>query len=83
WQWDQSYPVIRISFDGGIEGYDDLSLALSDVLTALEEKWYITNSLKTISGRFQALIQHCHQTTGQKVVILIDEYDKPILDSLQ
>lgn len=82
WQWEQSYPVIRISFDGGIEGYDDLSLALSDILTALEERWRITNSLKTISGRFQALIQHCHQTTGQKVVILIDEYDKPILDSL-
>lgn len=82
WQWEQSYPVIRISFDGGIEGYDDLSLALSDILTALEESWHITNSLKTISGRFQALIQHCHETTGQKVVILIDEYDKPILDSL-
>lgn len=83
WDWEISYPVIRISFDGGVEGYDDLSFALSDILTILEKKWDIDKDLETINGRFKALIQHCYEKTGKKVVILIDEYDKPILDSLQ
>lgn len=48
----------------------------------LEEKWEITNVKATHSGRLKTIIEYCHQVTGNKVVILVDEYDKPILDNL-
>ena len=34
------------------------------------------------SGRFAGLIRAAHAVSGERVVILIDEYDKPILDTL-
>lgn len=83
WQWGTQYPIIRISFGGGASSENNqASDVILDTLRFLEEKWQVTNNLKTTSARFKAIIEQCYQTTGQKVVILVDEYDKPILDNL-
>ena len=36
-----------------------------------------------MSGRFEALVRHIAETSGERVVVLVDEYDKPILDNLE
>lgn len=83
WQWGTQYPIIRISFGGGASSENNqASDVILDTLRFLEEKWQVTNNLKTTSARLKAIIEQCYQTTGQKVVILVDEYDKPILDNL-
>ena len=83
WQWDTQYPVLRISFGGGASSENNkVGDVISDTLQFLEEKWEITNVKATHSGRLKTIIEHCHQVTGNKVVILVDEYDKPILDNL-
>lgn len=83
WDWGVKYPVIRISFGGGASSKNNqVSDVISDTLQFLEEKWQVTNIKTTTSGRFKAIIEKCYQSTGKKVVILVDEYDKPILDNL-
>ena len=79
----QAYPVIhldlsRISYD------DDLMLqqSLSSFLTAEAQRYNIELTTEFLKDRFFELIAQLHTTTGQPVVILIDEYDKPIIDHL-
>ena len=83
WDWSVKYPVLRFSFGSGAflqSGY--LYENLMAQLDKLEEKFNCQSGYTTCPERFQALIRHAHQQTGQPVVILIDEYDKPILDAL-
>lgn len=83
WDWDRQYPVIRISFGFGMADENaDFPTLMSDLFNLLEQQWKLEHQQQTITGRFKSLIEHCYHTTGQKVVILIDEYDKPILDNL-
>jgi hypothetical protein len=77
------YPVLRFSF--GQEKFVDtqgLPNTLDTQLTYLERQYGLTPSFRHIGGRFSELILHVHQQYGQPAVILVDEYDKPILDAL-
>jgi len=74
------YPVFHI--DMNWEGYlnlDSLYSALNINLRTLEAKWGKDDDEKSPSDRFQGLIRRAHEKTGRKVVVLIDEYDKPLL----
>ena len=51
-------------------------------LDALEEETGVESRYDTASVRFRHLIQRLHRQSGQRVAVLIDEYDKPILDAL-
>ena len=51
-------------------------------LDALAERAAVTPRYETASARFRHLIQALHQQQGRRVVVLVDEYDKPILDTL-
>jgi len=80
WDWSIKYQVLHFSFGGGVLGSkQDLENSLNEQLILQEEKWNITTRVKTPRGRFSHLIHHLAKTTGQRIVILIDEYDKPIL----
>lgn len=79
------YPVIRISFNSGDfsskEGfaqriYEILKNNQVDLGVACEEGL-------SSSGCFEQLIMQSFRHHNQKVVILIDEYDKPILDNIE
>ncbi|CAG0910108.1 unnamed protein product, partial [Cyprideis torosa] len=59
-----------------------LELDLSEQLNSLDKKYQYQPQNQTCSGRFRELIQHLKETSGQPVVVLVDEYDKPILDAL-
>ena len=74
------YPVFHI--DMSVEGYlnlDSLYSALNFNLKALEVKWGKDDSDESPAIRFHGLIRRAHAQTGRKVVVLIDEYDKPLL----
>lgn len=77
------YPVIKISF--GADNYPDLNCLISlenSVLSEYEKKYDIAVSDSRAAPRLKNIIKGAYEKTGKQVVILIDEYDKPILDAL-
>ena len=83
WDWAVKYPVLRFSFGSkNFRTTQDLADSLHTQLTFLEEQWGITPKFTDAGGRLIQLIVDLQQRTQQKVVLLIDEYDKPILDAL-
>ncbi|MCP4698577.1 MAG: ATP-binding protein [Gammaproteobacteria bacterium] len=83
WDWSVHYPVIHVSFGGGVtESREMLDKTLEDILREHAEAYQLELRNQTIAGRFGELIRRLFDKYEQKVVILIDEYDKPILDNL-
>ena len=84
WDWTQRFPVIRISFGGAtLEGREDLKETLEEQLADYEQQFALPARRPSPRGRLRDLIIRLHQQTGQKVVVLVDEYDKPILDRIE
>ena len=74
-------PVLH--FDLNAENFSDpegLNKLLNRLLGEYEEKFSLTKVTDTIAGRFSQLIRKVAESTGRKVVVLVDEYDKPLLD---
>ncbi len=82
-EWKQ-YPVIRIDFGAsGYESNEKLKAVLEDILIGYERKYNVTPAVITsYDVRFKNVIIAAQQAANEKVVVLIDEYDKPILDAL-
>ena len=87
WNWSKQHPVIRISFsDGVLQNRAELDQRIRDILRLNREALGL--QLPTglpegdIAGNFGDLIRQAHRSTGQRAVVLIDEYDKPILDNI-
>ncbi|MDE5872044.1 MAG: ATP-binding protein [Muribaculaceae bacterium] len=82
WDW-QSYPVLHI--DLNTDRYADEGM-LEDVLDNLfkiwEERYGITDIASSHSQRFTNIIRIAHEKTGKEVVILVDEYDKPLVGNI-
>lgn len=77
------YPVIKISF--GADNYPDLASlksALNLQLSKYEKTYNIQVEDNRFAPRLNNIITNVSEQTDKKVVILIDEYDKPILDAL-
>ena len=84
WNWEVTYPVIKISFSGGIHSRETLRKNLFYILNDNQERLGITCAEKEDPNQcFAELIKKAFQKYHQKVVILIDEYDKPILDNIE
>ena len=84
WDWGVRRPVLRISFGAGHFGTPgQLEALFGDKLDAIERSAGVAAAGATAVGRFTALIEALRERAGQRVVILIDEYDKPILDALE
>ena len=83
WDWSVRHPVLRLDLSSG-EFMDPASLRqeVLNQLDALAERAAVTPRYETASARFRHLIQALHQQHGRRVVVLVDEYDKPILDTL-
>jgi len=84
WDWSRCYPVIHISFGGGVlQSREALDIRIDSLLHANAERLGLPGTMeKDVSGRFSELIRQAEQAHGQRVVVLVDEYDKPILDNL-
>lgn len=82
-EWKQ-YPVIHIDFGGG-DYYlpESIDSKLNNILSRYEEEYgIIPDSRSVFADRFENLIREIYKQTQQQVVVLIDEYDKPVLDAL-
>ena len=84
WDWSVQYPVIRISFGGGVMKDTDLLAKRIDHQLLKNAQLLGLSGLPEgpIANRFESLIQEAARLHGQRVVVLVDEYDKPILDNL-
>ncbi len=84
WDWSVRHPVIRLDFSRGhFQDQEGLHTSLTAQLKRLEERAGVGSAYDTAPERFGALIERLHERAGQRVVVLIDEYDKPILDALE
>lgn len=84
WDWNKKFPIIKIDFASG-----DLHVThklIEKIFKILQDNYqyhdipYSPTTNYNID--FQTLVQKIHKKYQQKVVILIDEYDKPILDCI-
>jgi hypothetical protein len=79
-----SYPVFPIDFN--VERYSNkagLYSGLNTNLRYLEEQWGLqVDPDETPSARLMNLIRRVSEKSGQQVVVLVDEYDKPLLDTM-
>ncbi|GAB6057607.1 ATP-binding protein [Desulfonatronum parangueonense] len=83
WDWETRHPVIRISFGEGVfRDRARLEEKIWEQLTLHEERLGVDCAFRTISGRFGQLIEQTAHKFGQGVAVLVDEYDKPILDCI-
>ena len=79
-EWTE-YPVLRFDMSSGKHmEKEQLERYIAMRLVEYEVKYGITNPATDNNDRLTALIQAAYQKTGKKVVILIDEYDAPLLD---
>jgi hypothetical protein len=82
-EWTE-YPVFHL--DMNLESYTGLASlesALGANLRPLEKKWGKDTEEETPATRFAGLIRRAYEQTGRKVVILIDEYDKPLINTME
>ena len=83
-EWSQRHPVVRLSFGSG--SFTEPAMLHEDVafqLEDLEEEAGIAPRAASAAPRLRRLLRALHRQTGQRVVVLVDEYDKPILDALE
>ena len=81
--WTERHPVVRLSFGSGSFTepetlHEDVAFQLED----LEDAAGIAPREAGAPPRLRRLLRALHRQTGQRVAVLVDEYDKPILDAL-
>ena len=77
------YPVLHLDLTGS--SYTDIShlkMSLDQHLRKWESLYDVAPMSEDLSSRFKDIIDAAYLKTGQKVVILIDEYEKPIIDNI-
>lgn len=80
----KKYPIFHIDLNtANFREKDSLYMVLNDYLTTWESKYGARESEATLALRFKGVIARAAEKEGRGVVILIDEYDKPILQTLR
>ena len=83
WDWQVKYPVVKLDMSGGFRNADELSSMLADDLRYAADDMGLELAQHDEASRlFKELLYKAHKHYGQKVVVLIDEYDKPMLDKI-
>ncbi|MDY3796809.1 MAG: AAA family ATPase [Agathobacter sp.] len=78
--WEE-YPVFRIDFaDGDYSRSELLEKKLEEYVASWEKIYGKSEIYETLTGRFKYVLEEATKQTGHKAVVLIDEYDKPMLD---
>ncbi|ACG58230.1 protein of unknown function DUF1703 [Hydrogenobaculum sp. Y04AAS1] len=84
WDWEKRYPVIKFDLSQAYpDTEENLLESLKSFLDDTAKLHHIKLTKRLIPLKFQELIQKLYEKYNQKVVVLIDEYDKPILDVIE
>ena len=79
----QTYPVFYLDFNTGQYNTERALMSQLNLLLSRFEEVYGTNkNEEEVSQRFEGLLKRAYQKTGKQVVILVDEYDKPLLQTM-
>ncbi len=82
WSWER-FPVVLLDFNGtSHDTSENFKISLDCRLKRIGLDYDLTLHASLLKERFEELILSLYKKTGQPVVILIDEYDKPIIDHL-
>ncbi len=83
WDWKQKWPVVHISFGAGVvSDKRDLYNNFDYILNDHARTYGIFYTYEDPKNRFAQLIQNLYELFKSQVVVLVDEYDKPILDNI-
>jgi hypothetical protein len=83
YDWSKKYPVIKIDFFGDLRSADALKQRIFNVLKSNQKDLDVECTFtEDFSGCMEELIKVTYEKYNQQVVVLIDEYDKAILDNL-
>jgi hypothetical protein len=83
WDWDKSYPVLKISFGSGVHrNIEELQQTMQAMINRWHRIFKIEYENKTLKDCFAETIEKLAERYHTPVVVLIDEYDKPILDNI-
>lgn len=86
WDWNKKHPVIKIDFAAGVlRNREELDRRIYRILQDNQERLGLecSHGENDIPGCFHEIIDQAHEKYGRRVVILVDEYDKPILDNIE
>ena len=84
WDWQARHPVLRLDFGGGDFAEPGwLAEDATEQLDALARNADVDLGGGSAPARLRRLVAALHERTGRRVVVLVDEYDKPILDALE
>lgn len=79
----QKRPVFLLDFSGADYTHEgSLSARLKTMPRRFEAEWNIRASELVMGNRFRSAIEAAHHTSGQRVVVLADDYDKPLTDTM-
>lgn len=82
WDWQQ-YPVLYIDLNAGeYSNPDNLDVTIDNLLQKWERKYGVTVTTRDITTRFTNVIEGAFAATRRQVIILVDEYDKPLVKNL-
>lgn len=82
WKWEE-YPIMHLDLNSQkYDAIDSLDHMLDEFLTTQEALYGKRDVERSFGLRFQGVIERACKQTGKQVVILIDEYDKPLLQSI-
>ena len=78
-----AYPVIYIDFNiGSSDSMQSVDITLNFILDMHESDWGITEKYGNLSARLAHLIKTAYEKSGRKVVVLVDEYDKALVNTM-
>ena len=84
WDWSVRHPVLRLSFgSGNFKEPGHLPATVMAQLDAVERETGVVSGYASASDRFGHMLDALHRQAGRPVAVLVDEYDKPILDALE
>ena len=84
WDWSKRHPVVRLSFAGGnFKRPGALVESASAQIEDIGRQAGLDCGAGSAPVRFRRLIEALHERTGERVVVLVDEYDKPMLNALE
>jgi hypothetical protein len=84
WDWSKKHPVIRLSFGSGVlRNRQELDDRINSLLKAsAADLGLVIDEAEDIPGKLTALLAQASKKFNRQVALLIDEYDKPILDNI-